>query len=276
MLPIKQLMIRSFIILMVFISCTSTTWLIKEDKICDPLEKDVMFPYSGFRIQRQYTYGLPTLHHTRLSHCDMGFVDSEAYIPVDRNTDIAWGQNMCVDVSQCFRPVRTKKYALRRLNLYLPYTFVGGLFLCPSNGSLCTNRNARPVLPLLADRLDSQWTEFPRYRRVVHRIPYLFTPNIIDPRYPHRLDLPSKDWASKLDVNENYTYSLRERLTVSTVTNKLLNAIHILVSVNPEKIPWEKDRLANDLERDFIDDIFSLSKQNISFLYDVLNQIENM
>jgi hypothetical protein len=234
-----------------------------------------MFPYNGFRIQRQYTYGFPTLHHVRLSHCDMGFVDSESYLLTDRNTDIEWGKDMCVDVDQCFRPVRAKKYALRRLSLYLPYTFVGGLFLCPSNGTECDNDNARPVLPLLADRIDAQWTEYPRHRRIVQRIPYLFTPNMMDPRYPHRLDAPSKDWASKLDVNEDYTYTLKEKLSLSAAENKLLNAVHSLVSVDPEILPWEKDQLVRDLERDFIDSVPILSKKNISFLYDVMNQIEH-
>lgn len=69
----------------------SATWFVIEDKVCDPLENNVMFSFSGFRIQRQYIYGFSTLHHVRPSLCDMGFVDAEAYVVTDRNTDINLG-----------------------------------------------------------------------------------------------------------------------------------------------------------------------------------------
>lgn len=111
----------------------------------------------------------------------------------------------------CYRAVRRKKYALREVSIYMPNTFVGGLFLCPrsvaAGGSAdCTNRNAVPIAPLYADpALNSPFLAFetardanPAYgltklsrsrrllyhtpfamRRIVNRVAYFYTKNAV-------------------------------------------------------------------------------------------------
>lgn len=80
--------------------CTATTALaalfVKEDKVCDPLKNNV-WPYTGFRLHRQYSFTLvpPFKHYVRLSHCAKGRVNYEAYALVERNAGMAWVQNMC-------------------------------------------------------------------------------------------------------------------------------------------------------------------------------------
>jgi hypothetical protein len=235
--------------LLILTRSAQCTWLFKEDTVCDPTKENVIVPYTGFRITRQYTFGFPTLHHVWLSHCDHGVVDMEAYVPTDRNHDIVWGVSMCVSSDKCYRAVRKKKYANRIISIYLPYTQVGGLFLCPGMNIECTNDNARPVLPLLADRIANKWIEYPRWRRIVSRVPYLFTPNYYDFRYPHS-QIKFVQWASKLDINENYEYSAKDKMTISTVTNNVLNLLHNALVIDPSRLPWEKDRLVSQLQAD--------------------------
>uniref|UniRef100_A0A060TCP4 ARAD1D44506p n=1 Tax=Blastobotrys adeninivorans TaxID=409370 RepID=A0A060TCP4_BLAAD len=223
-------------------------WLLKEDRACNPTGKNGLLTYTGFRIQRQYTYGLPMMHHIRLTHCDSGSIDMEAVIAADRNTDITWGVNMCVDSNLCYRAVRSKQYRLRTISLYLPYSTVGGLFICPRK-EICDNSNAIPVLPLLADRTSHQWVEFSKLTRPVQKIPYLYTPNILDPRYPRRHDR-GYEWARHLDVNENYTYSSSEKLMLSRATTTMLNKVHEFFSLNSHLLPWEFDLVELDLALD--------------------------
>jgi hypothetical protein len=111
----------------------------------------------------------------------------------------------------CYRAVRRKKYALREVSIYMPNTFVGGLFLCPrsvaAGGSAdCTNANAVPIAPLYADpALNSPFSALetvrdtnPAYelyklsrsrrlfhytpfaaRRIVNRVAYFYTKNTV-------------------------------------------------------------------------------------------------
>lgn len=247
-----------------------SNWLLKEDKVCDPLGENILFTYTGFRIHRQYTYGLPLLHHVRLSHSDKGSVDLEAFIPTDRNVDLEWGKNMCVNEKLCYRAVRRKKYSTRLLSFYIPYSQVGGLFLCPAGGIECTNENATPVLPLLADRISHQWIEYPRMKRVVQRIPYLYTPNIYDPRYPLRHD-QGHEWANTLDVNEDYDFSTKETHLVTNTVNQVLNNIHSYLQINSTLLPWERDKVEKELERDFKD-----FKPSLEILFDLMPLFETM
>ncbi|CAN6654728.1 hypothetical protein TRVA0_027S01332 [Trichomonascus vanleenenianus] len=236
-----------FIWFCAFISTGNGSWLLKEDRACDPGNRNFVFPYTGFRLHRQYTFGLPVLHHNRLSHCENGVVDMESALPTDRNSDIAWGADFCVSDTVCYRAVRRKKYALRLMSLYVPHTLVGGLFQCPAR-ERCTNENARPILPLLADSISQQWIELHRLRQVVQRVPYLYTPNFIDPRYPHR---PEKEyeWSRVLDVNEEYVYSDRELRRLSHALTRTMNRLHSVLSLHG--LPWEQDMLLADLDRDF-------------------------
>lgn len=250
------------IVYLLMISGVWGNWLLKEDKVCDPMGENTLFSYTGFRIHRQYTYGLPLLHHVRLSHCDRGAVDMEAFIPTDRNMDMEWGKNMCVNDKLCYRAVRRKKYSTRLLSLYVPYTQVGGLFLCPAKDIECTNENAVPILPLMADRISHQWVEYPRRQRVVQRIPYLYTPNIFDPRYPRRNDR-GQEWASVLDVNEDYQFTQNETHLITDAANTILNTIHWYLQINSNLLPWERDKVERQLERDFKEvrqlELFSLA-----------------
>lgn len=94
--------ILGFIFLLV---CVSGSLLYKEDKVCDPMGTNI-FPYTGFRLTRQYTFSPPALsftnplkgmvrHYIRLTHCVRGRANYEAYLPTERNTGFIWGINMC-------------------------------------------------------------------------------------------------------------------------------------------------------------------------------------
>lgn len=223
--------------------------------MCDPHEEHVLFPYTGFSIQRQYTLSWPPLHHVRLTHCDHGRVDMDAYAPAERGTDMVWATNMCVSPTMCYRAVRRKKYVGRDVNLYIPHMMVGGLFLCPGSNTTCTNENATPVHPLLADRSSQQWVEFPLFKRIVQRVPAFYTPDALDPRYAWRNSqdanhLQDTSWASKLDINEDYHFSAREELRLSHALNKALSWLKHAATFDQKYIFWEQDLVYNDLARD--------------------------
>lgn len=82
--------------ILLHLSLTRSALLFKEDRACDPLRQNI-FPYTGFRLTRQYTYSLipPFKHYVRLSHCIQGRVNYDAYSAVDRNSGFVWGVNMC-------------------------------------------------------------------------------------------------------------------------------------------------------------------------------------
>lgn len=232
-------MLLFIIVSLCLFQCLLSTYLVREDRACDPARSNIIFPYTGFRIQRQYTYGLTMLHHVRLSHCSHGSVDMSSILPIPRNTDILWATNMCVDASHCYRLVRKKKYSQRNLSFYLPNVAVGGIFQCPLDEP-CSDSNSKPILPLLADHLSYRWFEFARFRRIVKRVPYLYTPYYVDPRYPHRPD--TSEWYKDLDVNENYTFTSQELHLVSHATNKALNVLYDYLDIDPAYLPWEHNR----------------------------------
>lgn len=238
------------LIVFVFPLLCWATWLVKEDKACDPREEHVLIPYTGFSLQRQFTLSYPPLHHVRLTHCDHGKVDMEAFALAERGTDMVWATNMCISPTACYRAVRRKKYVSRDVSLYIPHIMVGGLFLCPGSNETCTNENAKPVLPLLADRYSQQWLEFPHWKRIVQRVPSFYTPDFLDPRYPWRQDNGGAEWAQSLDINEEYSFTPREQLRISHVVNIALKYLKQAVTLNPKYIFWERDIVYDDFARD--------------------------
>lgn len=80
----------------------------REDRVCDPLKNNI-YPYTGFRLHRQYSFMLPPFkHYIRLSHCASGKVNYEAYAPVERNLGMAWATNMCGFTSREDTPMISK------------------------------------------------------------------------------------------------------------------------------------------------------------------------
>ena len=109
------------------------------------------------------------------------------------------------------------------------------------------------MLPLLADHISHQWMEYPRKRRVVQRVPYLYTPSFIDPRYPHRQD-KLHGWARELDINENYAFTGSERKQVTQALNYVMNRIHNALAINPEFLIWEQDVILQKSSKDYQQD----------------------
>jgi hypothetical protein len=112
-------------------------------------------------------------------------------------------QDDLVDL-RCYKMARRKKYSQRKMTMYAPQTWVGGLFECQVSdedkarylASLkrsdefpkpleikCESSSARPVLPLIADDSSSPHFEVDSGVLTQLRIPYLFTLDPLDQRY---------------------------------------------------------------------------------------------
>lgn len=134
----------------------------------------------------------------------------------------------------CYKMARRPKYAKRDLLFYVPDTFVGGLFECPIPSDRKTEifRNmtstdivkpfnfkcdpsvAKPLLPLIAADSTSRWFEYDVFRNpfnpsIIQTIPYLTTVTPFNVRFSamESSDMYKDSWASKIDVNENYSYN---------------------------------------------------------------------
>lgn len=105
-----------------------------------------------------------------------------------------------------FKVARRNKYLDRETPVYWPDTFVGGVFKCPLDEP-CTNENAIPIAPLMADepwhflRKVSMWT-------ITAKFPLLYSPDFTGHHNPHIK--ANNDWAQYIDINERYARPQRE------------------------------------------------------------------
>ncbi|ODQ67230.1 hypothetical protein NADFUDRAFT_49667 [Nadsonia fulvescens var. elongata DSM 6958] len=227
-----MVLISYCLVMLLLASPSLSVWWRRDDRACDP-SNHAWIPYTGFRIQREYGFDLfswhplQRSHYVLLSHCVRGHVDHEVWLPTDSNTDIEWGRDYCPDgLDICYRIVRRKQFVLRQMSIYLPFTFIGGIFACPgrASGNKCTNENARPILPLYADNISHQWFELQvpkslEHSQIIQRVPYLYTPTWTHPlglwQYPQPENLA---WSLHLDIDEDYDLTVDER----SISNKAL------------------------------------------------------
>lgn len=325
-------MIFIFFILCVIPSIWSKLLYNHEHKVCNPKQLGPFFPFTGFKITRQYKisgYNLPvSMHFITISHCNHGQVDYQKVIRTDSSGNIDWDKPFCMlkpklgemltlpandvigdpeilenedDGDECFfgifgfimykgkkmsrllrkkldiqfekltngkwleytgknkyyhhqdlmtkdpqsslqwesrnlvcyKMARRKKYAKRKIDFFMPYTFVGGLFECILPMDLkrqifhqftsldfiaqqlkieCDPNLSRPISPLIAEDSTTQWFENKLHNVVnpgiIQTIPYLTTLTPLNLRFStsETPDMFKDSWATKIDVNENYVY----------------------------------------------------------------------
>lgn len=237
---------------------------------------------------------------------------------------------------KCFKLARRKKYALRKLMVYAPFSWVGGIFECEvpdevkieylknlkdSNNFLknfnfkCNNTNSKPLLPLIADDLGSQWIEKEKGVAFSQRVPYLYTPSLLDFRYGKSIDslslknesklsienqfkkvgIPLNNWFEEIEINEEYNYTNYDIGILSRTMTTSINFINdLLVSTKNDSIlnnyDWNKPELfglssieTNKLSIDYLEQKFlnllpyTYKKNNVnsSFLK-VLRNTQNL
>jgi hypothetical protein len=162
---------------------------------------------------------------------------------------------------KCFKMARRKKYAKRSVSFYMPLTFVGGLFECHLSDSQrreffkkfaigdfvkpfkfdCDKALAVPILPLIADDSTKNWFQtgvegFHPF--IIHTIPYLSTAGPLNLRFSSSdtPDMFRDTWASKIDVNEDYSYTEIDLHLISqaaALTTDYLNKIIAPLDLDP-------------------------------------------
>lgn len=184
-------------------SFKDTLW---NSKLPSVFKDDLSRAYTGFNFYKKYYFKLLPFQVSSsmiTSFTYQGRKQWEIVQPFQE--DIDWEMPFCVyensnltavqvmkktkylamqdpDNFHCFKMARRKKYMNRQVSIYLPWTWVGGLFFCKmtnmdklqvlgmmnnhlvfynnvgksnmtsqSTGSFCTRENAVPLLPLIAD-----------------------------------------------------------------------------------------------------------------------------
>lgn len=198
------------ILILTFETVTCIPFISNANYACEP-KKNLWTKYSGFRIQREFSWAPSSLlknsdprainHKMIITECSMGQVVGERHVSVEPYKDIVW--NMTVCDKTCLRLARRAPYTTRDLALYFPNQLVGALFACGDSDS--DWKSCEAELPLLADRLYSQWTQrslsssSSSNNELVVRIPILYTPDVLDRQYP-----VGKSWQNNVNPAEIY------------------------------------------------------------------------
>lgn len=108
--------------------------------------------------------------------------------------------------------------------------------MCPNfraTGVNCTNENAIPIKPLIADFSGYKWTEYSSYTNIEQQVPYLYTPDVLDVRFlrPFGID---DNWSEFLDVNEEYDWSEDDRTAINKAVTDSLNLLHGYLDVSDD------------------------------------------
>ncbi|ANZ73081.1 BA75_01364T0 [Komagataella pastoris] len=197
---------------------------------------------------------------------------------------------------ECYKLVRRKKYVTRELSLYTPYRFIGGLFKCPLSQETKTNmlksaskldpispyqipcgsNTAVPIAPLISDDISQQLvnhnifsSKITDFRiNIIQRIPYLFTPSFLDPRF-HSFGVFKgrySNWFDELDINEDYDLSSLDGSVVSKANTLFANYIakHFRLENTNPLLVWERNT-SNTHDDD--------NEQYLNRKSDLLNQV---
>lgn len=170
-----------------------------------------MAPYSGIRIWCEKDLFDASKDRLAMSVCQNGYTYD--YTKADRPGCTSFSEALEFTNTSSemqfdpwhfgngkFKVARRQKMLDRETPVYWPDTFVGGVFKCPLDET-CTNENAVPIAPLLADepwhflRKFSMWT-------VTAKFPLMYSPDFTGHHYPHLKG--NNDWARYLDINERY------------------------------------------------------------------------
>ncbi|ANB15524.1 hypothetical protein AWJ20_3152 [Sugiyamaella lignohabitans] len=145
-------------------------------------------------------------HRMILTKCDYGDITLQLFVPLGTGTELPWNQTMCYE-DTCYRIARRRKFLRRVSAFYFGGSIVGGIF--QSNMS---QDSWVPLLPLFSEYPFHSWTQLQfgspfklwHLRNVSeialsHRIPYLYTPDVLDRKYPR-----SFHWTRYVDPFESY------------------------------------------------------------------------
>lgn len=193
-------------------------------------------PYTGFKLLRGYNMQILNLGITSkldIVFCREGKIQWKIEQPLQ--DDIDWAKPLCVympddtnttsaknkrttkekaledlDHLHCFKFARRKKYINRKVSLFFPKSWVGGMFYCDLDNEmktealgnmgpnlqfkknkgqeLCARQNSMPLMPLYSDDYSKNWIEFSSLGsskfpskvfkpQITKYVPYINTPN---------------------------------------------------------------------------------------------------
>ncbi|EER32354.1 conserved hypothetical protein [Candida tropicalis MYA-3404] len=389
-------MILIFLLLCMMSSIFSKLLYNQDHKICNPKQQTPFFPFTGFKITRQYKisgYTLPvSMHFITISHCNHGQVDYQKVIRTDSSGNIDWDKPFCMlkpklgemltlpasdvigdpeeqdndeendeffvgvfgfimykgkkmsrlfrkklDIQLekftngrwleytgknkyyhhkdlmskdpqsslewesrnlvCYKMARRKKYAKRKIDFFMPHTFVGGLFECILPMDLkrqifhqftssdfviqqirieCDPNLSRPISPLIAEDSTTQWFENKLHNVVnpgiIQTIPYLTTSTPLNLRFStsETPDMFRDSWATKIEVNENYIYREADLHLISRaialsadLLNKLISPIDFNSLIRSYNKASERENPNIEHDEDFLQGIKWEQKVNL-------------
>lgn len=223
--------------------------------------------FTGFKVHRVFSFRHLFRNDgktIKISFCDNGKVafESEKVIGSVHDWSMPWcffeaefGSN---DLSRfhCLKMARRKEYALRPFDLFIPYSWVGGLFYCDiedkdkrliisgfSNetnnfdyANICTLKNAYPIQPLFAAGYKDSWTESTA-RKIIPMISLLSKRN--SKRYIPFLQTPSLNLKASNDSFNSLYFNISLSLNTMVSTGFKLPKYY-------ELLKWFKSRKKTD------------------------------
>jgi hypothetical protein len=218
--------------------------------------------------------------YDRLGFLEYHFPDVSSSNGIDKITPLNYTGFTEEDANSvvCYKFARRKKYALRESSLFAPFAWVGGIFQCDvSNenrwGYLrhiqdsgleepfnieCDSANTFPVGPLIAEGLAHQWRSRVGMGATTLRVPFLYSPGILDWRfdatndgldlnrqrmiYKDHINKASNDdinydvWWKEIDINENYNYTETDIDIINKTASKTADLIKEFEHRFPRKV----------------------------------------
>ncbi|EMG46176.1 hypothetical protein G210_3589 [Candida maltosa Xu316] len=237
------------------------------------------------------------------------YMHQQDLVSKDPQASLQWEARNLV----CYKMARRKKYAKRKIDFFMPHTFVGGLFECILPSDLkkqifhqftssdfvvqqiqiqCDPNLSRPISPLIAEDSTTQWFENKLHNvinpGIIQTIPYLTTSTPLNLRFStsETPDMFRDSWATKIEVNENYVYREADLHLISkaiALSADLLNKLISPIDFNQIIRSYNKaDERENPEMEEFLQDItwqqkvslwLSTLERNVS--HKILTQIES-
>ncbi|AOA60604.1 Hypothetical protein PP7435_CHR1-2126 [Komagataella phaffii CBS 7435] len=246
------------------------------------------------KLFKRFDYVLTKMARSRFlqyaSHRQDDKVDGIRHLPSKEVLSVS------LEDLKCYKLVRRKKYVTRQLSLYTPYRFIGGLFECPlsketkkdmlkSASALdfispyqipCDSNTAVPIAPLISDDISQQLVNHNIFSsritdfriNIIQRIPYLFTPSFLDPRFYSSGVFKGRysNWFDELDINEDYDLSSLDESVMSKSNTLFANYIakHFRFKNTNPLLVWERNT-SNTHDDD--------NEQYLNRKSDLLNQV---
>lgn len=211
---------------------------VNEGKICNP-DPSIDVKYTGTRIDRQIIIDHDKILaiQLHLSICNKGnlitkFIKDETNL---NNQIIPWNETLCNEY-ECFKLSRRKNFVLRKIEIFNPNEYIGGLFqLGKENGKFLKDsidENFIPIGKLISDSIYNQWLELQKDSNLkVYHIPLLYTPDV-----ESSLNINNDEWFKFISVNELYNYSIETKNLFKNSLLLNLNQIKNLVKNSNKKL----------------------------------------